>query len=503
MRLYRWPVTASPHGGVTLEMDADEDGDIDLWLGSSAFNSLNLLTNAGNCTAAWINAQNTDALAPSGTLPSFPTAYHLDANNDGLKDLLVCPSFRLAANDRRAVVWRYQNTGTVNQPVFVFQENDFMVADMVDLGTGAHPAFADINADGLLDLVIGNTSLASDYEAYQSRIFLFLNTGTPQAPVFTLINEDFLEMSQFEASSNSFAPTFGDLDGDGDLDLLIGEWLGGLFFAENTAGTGQPMEFSTPVYGYQSIDVGQFSTPHILDITGDGLPDLLIGERNGNINFFPNLGSIDQPVFIGNPAILPNNSHFGDIDTRIPGMASGHSSPFVIKLAADEYRLLTGTEYGAIEVYQFTTTALEETFQQVADFSSPSRIGIRTNPFLADVNGDGQLELWLGNQSGGLIAFESEWEAITSPNNTTQSTLKTQAINIYPNPTKDLLTITAQNQPSSFSTWHIFDMAGHCVQKGALYTTTLSIDISHLAKGVYYLSVVTDYANSVQRFIVQ
>lgn len=491
------------HGGVSLlDMDADGDGDVDLWLGDSVHDALNLLTNGGNCPAPWANAQNPAALAAPGALPTYPTAYHLDVDGDGRRDLLVSPSFRLVADDRRAVVWRYQNVGTDLMPVFVFQEDDFLVSDMIDLGTGANPTFADVNADGLLDMVVGNTSLGSDYAQHSPRLFLFLNVGTAAAPAFALADADFGGMGQFAAATHSFAPTFGDLDGDGDSDLLVGEALGRLFYAENTAGAGQPMQLGAPVYDYQSIDVGQYSTPQLIDLTGDGLLDLLVGERNGNVNFFPNIGSPTQAAFVGNPAEAHNIAQFGGVDTRVPGMSSGYSAPFAVRLASGDYWLLAGTEHGQVEVYTFGPEGLNGAFAQLHTHYGGARPGIRTRPALADLDADGLLDYWVGNQSGGLLAWRTPLVPYAPPNRVHQSGEQSLAVAVYPNPAAGgHVSVALLGAGGGQARWWLHHITGQGVGHGQWMGTLGSIDVSGLPAGVYLLEVESGGARATVRIV--
>ena len=52
---------------------------------------------------------------------------------------------------------------------------------------------------------------------------LFKNTGTVTTPSYELIDDDYLGFSENASSSNNPAPAIGDLDGDGDDDLIIGD----------------------------------------------------------------------------------------------------------------------------------------------------------------------------------------------------------------------------------------------------------------------------------------
>ena len=155
--------------------------------------------------------------------------------------------------------------------------------------------------DGLQDLVIGNKSFFVPGGMRNSRVYLYENIGTASTPKFEQTADDLWGLNVFSNNSWRFTPAFGDLDGDGDLDALIGEEFGNLFYAENIAGPGNPFEFATAIFGYQDIDVGQVSKTQIIDMNRDGLLDLVIGERNGNINYFENMGTAENPAFPSTP----------------------------------------------------------------------------------------------------------------------------------------------------------------------------------------------------------
>ncbi|KAA3641141.1 MAG: VCBS repeat-containing protein, partial [Bacteroidetes bacterium] len=199
------------HSGSTLlTFDRDGDGDKELALGDISFTNLILLNNGGDCEETWFNAQegNFPAEDVGVDLPIFPAGYYLDADNDGVKDLMVAPNSTTAAEDYNAL-WFYKNTATTESPNFQLQKQDFLIESMLDLGSGAQPAFVDYNADGLLDLVIGNYSYFVPFGDRDPRLFLFLNTGTEENPEFTLEDDDFLNMRQFSQSSYKSAPNFG------------------------------------------------------------------------------------------------------------------------------------------------------------------------------------------------------------------------------------------------------------------------------------------------------
>ncbi len=147
---------------------------------------------------------------------------------------------------------------------------------MIDLGAGAYPVVFDVNQDGLRDMIVGNFGYLDSayyylgylYLIYRSQLALFLNTGTEGMPVFTLTDRDFGNLSTLMI--RGAYPALGDLDGDGDVDLLAGNDDGTVIFFDNLAGPGLLPVFAAPVLNYQVIDSGEYSAPQLSIWTGMG-----------------------------------------------------------------------------------------------------------------------------------------------------------------------------------------------------------------------------------------
>lgn len=488
------------HSGSTLvTFDMNNDGAKELALGDISFTNLILLNNGGSCEETWFNEQeiNFPAETESVDLPIFPAGYYLDMDNDGVKDMIVSPNSTNAAEDYN-VMWFYKNTNTNEFPEFQLQQKDLMIEEMVDHGSGAKPAFVDYNADGLLDLVVGNYSYFVPFGDRDPRLFLYLNTGTESEPAFTLEDDDFLNMSQFSQSSYNYAPTFGDLDGDGDLDLIVGEEYGHLFYAENTAGAGNPMEFGTVTYNYFEINVGKVSTPQVVDLNRDGVKDLVIGEKNGNVNFFVNTGTPTAPEFNPDPAMPPNNFLLGEIDTRIPGYSTGHSAPFIYD-SEDGYKLLTGSEIGRIEYYTNIDGNLEGAFTASADTFGGILEGIRTNLVLEDINNDGMLEMFVGNFRGGLVAYGTDIPKFI--NTSVYEDAKKIGLTVFPNPASESLIIRTSEFSDVQKEAVVYDVNGKVLLSQNWQGLTGNINISILSSGIYFVKVQMGDVVSVERFV--
>lgn len=341
-------VGGARHSGFTiLGFDSDGDGDKDLLVSNVSFNGMNLLTNGGSIADADMTAQ--DITFPQnlgGSDPidiyTFPAAFLADVNNDGKRDLIATAYQEGNGNNYRGT-WLYMNTGTETSPLFTYTKRDFLHADMIELGTAAYPVFFDMDNDGLTDLLVGNFGYFISTGDYASQLAYYRNTGTANTPEFTLQDRDMLDISAMDLGN--VAPTFGDIDGDGDADMLVGDAAGRVHLFTNVAEAGAPCNFVLTNVAFQGIDIsGQFATPQLFDVDGDALLDLVIGEMTGNLNYFRNEGTSAAPQFV------LADANFGGVDMRSPGLSFGYSAPFLTD-DGEETVLMVGSESGRIAVY--------------------------------------------------------------------------------------------------------------------------------------------------------
>ncbi len=392
------------HIGTTLlAFDADGDYDKDLILGDVSFNNFIFLTNGGDTTSAEMVSQ--DSLFPVNSTPAaihiFPAAFLADVNNDGLDDILGSPNHLDNPLDKSVNyrnVWWYKNDGTTDSAIFNFQTDTFLTMDMMEFGSGAYPAFVDYNGDNHMDLVVGNTGyLDFSDTSLTAQLGLYINTGSDTMPVYELADRDFANIKSLDLES--VTPTFGDLDDDGDQDMIIGDITGSIHYFENTAGAGNPIVFAAPQLNYQGISAGQFSAPQIVDANLDQLLDLVIGKKDGTLSYYQNTGTKASPVF----SLL--TAQLGGVDVRQTGFATGYSVPHLVDLeGGGKLSLLVGSERGTI-YYYIDIDNLGGNFTLRDTFYSAIDVGGHSSIIAGDLNDDGDKELIVGNARGGLSLF--------------------------------------------------------------------------------------------------
>ena len=117
-------------------------------------------------------------------------------------------------------------------------------------------------------------------------------------------------------------PTAIDWDKDGDMDLIVGDEDGRVAFIENTGKVKERMPvFKSPRYFLQEADnlkFGALVTPFSIDFDDDGDEDLVCGNTAGYIGFIENLGGTNQPTFA-----LPSYLKSNGVPIRIQAGLSG------------------------------------------------------------------------------------------------------------------------------------------------------------------------------------
>ena len=222
-----------------------------------------------------------------------------DLDGDGDLDLV-------AASDDGAFHY-FENTGMANAPVFTKREGTANLLNGADLQDHSAPELVDLDGDGDLDLMAGDSLLAN--------FVYFENTGSASAPLFTQRFGSSNPVNGLETNA-LISPALADLDGDGDLDLVTGNHGGGLTYFENTGGATSPdltrrAATASPVDG---IDTGEFSAPELADLDGDGDFDLIVWSWYGAIDYYENTGTTAAPVFTqrtgaGNPLGIITRSY--------------------------------------------------------------------------------------------------------------------------------------------------------------------------------------------------
>ena len=478
-------------GSTIATFDRDGDGDKEAVIGDNTCNNLVYYRNGGD--AEYAQMVYRDSEFPSNTVPfylsNFPAVFFVDADNDGDKDVLATVNDQmLGANIQQ--VWWYENLNTNDTFDLVLASDTFLVSEIIDAGLYSKPVFFDYNADGLQDILIGVGSSFGKDGIRRHGLWLYENSGTATAPAFTLISADYAGLNAYPISQ--LAPAPGDPDNDADIDLLIGLSDGTMCFLENTAGPGVSATFAPPVFAWQNMDVGQLASPFFFDIQDDGLPDLIVGEQNGNLNYFHNTGTVTEPVFTLESEV------WGGVDVRETGFITGYSSPFLYRNENDSLYLLTGAQSGKVHGYNEIEDALMGEFYEFTENYLGWYPGTYASVWGADINGDGELEWLAGNIRGGLQIFVKD-----NPiqiNNLTDNI----PVRAYPNPATGYVHITWGSHVDQEVQIRIFNIAGELIQSCMAKGNSCTLPIPEpWPAGIYVVQLIADTGIGAVTLIVR
>lgn len=477
------------HAGSSIAIrDLNGNGNMDCVLGDITFTNGNMLTNTGTPDDAFMSAQ--DPLFPSNDVPVnielFPGFHWVDVDRDGDRDMIVSPNIDGGAENLKSTLF-YDNIGTESNPDFSYQQDDFFQDRMIEVGEGAFPRLVDLNGDNLLDLAIGNYGTMNNGTISEPRMALYLNTGTAIRPQFTLHSEDFGGLSSLPFPVG-LIPSFGDLDNDGDVDMIVGDGNGNVHYFNNTAGSGNLANFVLTTANLDGIDVGNMAAPELADLDRDGDLDLMIGHSIGRIHYYENTGSATSFQF----------SHvtdsLGSIDMSTLWYFLGYAFPNAVDRNGT-WELYVGGAPGNVSRYNNIDNNLNGVFTE----ADTALIGLyrpgRPSPAVADLNADGRLDVILGNYSGGV-----QYYAGINPQDISTPELPEQTLwTLFPNPASERLQIAGLFEDAKVDI-AIYDLHGRQVLSSAYHGT---MDISGLSGGYYLVQVLQGDRLEVHRLLIQ
>lgn len=373
----------SRHGANTMAFaDIDGDGDDDLFWGDFFEPGLLFIENLGTCSNPDLRGEPVSFPEENPVLTSgYNASTFGDIDADGDLDVLM-GVIGGAFNPNRTTV---ENFFFLEQRDEGFVERTKRYLTNIDVGSESIPALADLDADGDLDLLLANKLDPEDLGT--SHIYHFENVGNARRPQFRL--QGSLEFS----GSFHYAPALGDLDADGDLDLIMGTWRDELAFYSNEGTAAEP-RFVLEDSALVELSRGSNATPALVDIDADGDLDLFVGEGSGTLNFYRNDGSGKAPLF----ALV--SDEYADIDV------GRRSFPAFADLDNDgDKDLVLGRDAGPLAIFRNEGTAMSPAF--VKDTSLFLDAPPFSAPVLADIDADGDLDLLSGGVGGGLALYEN------------------------------------------------------------------------------------------------
>ena len=202
------------------------------------------------------------------------------------------------------------------------------------------------------------------------------------------------------------SPTFADIDGDGDQDLVAGESTGTLNYFLNES-TGDTLAFTSKTGAenpFNGFDVGTVSAPKFADIDGDGDKDLVVGEYSGTLNYYLNESAGGTIAFTAKTSASENPFNGFNVGT--------YSSPTFADIDGDgDLDLVVGEYNGTLKYFLNESSGGTITFTPKTGENNPFNgfdAGNLSSPKFADVDGDGDPDLVVGEYNGTLKYFLNE-----------------------------------------------------------------------------------------------
>jgi len=485
---------AGRHAGSTIcVFDKDGDNDMELLLGDIAYNTMIYLQNGGDSANA--NMVSYDTIFPayntSINMPVFPAAYIIDADDDGVNDLLVAPNARGSFRNIKNVMW-YKNVGSNTNYDFRYQTDSLLVNDMLDFGANSKVAVFDYNGDGLQDIFIGNDAYyTQQFQTSKAQLALLENVGTANAPAFKLVTDDYANISNFLL--RQLQPAFGDLDGDGKKDLLLGDATGYMHLFKNTGSTVASFASMTSPQ-YFNIDASVNAAPFIYDVDSDGDNDLIVGRKDGTINWYVNYGTANAPNFNKDSVVV----EFGKIRLQGQYEIEGSAQPFISK-QNDSLFLYTGTNRGAVFKYYVAANQLRGgTFVLLDSNVLRKDVGQKSTIAMADFNNDGKPDFVVGNSVGGVNFFSSIQVSTNIPEVTKTNELS-YTWNMFPNPAQSQVFISCQSDENC--TIEVYSSVGKLLFTET-FTGNLSISTEKFSSGIYFVKLLQRNGSTTKRLVL-
>lgn len=440
-----------------------------------------------------------------------------DFNNDGLYDILVSNEGYIdSTGNPVSQLALLENIGTASEPNFQLIDENFANINSIPLNInnnnptkGIIPAAADLDNDGDLDLILG--------DSYGRVHFFKDSSSSTQNASFVLEEAAFQGIKSFEEA----APALYDFNQDSLIDLVIGNALGELQFHYNLGTKSEPI-FNLKV---QSIIWQNGNTVRIQLRGNPNLSLLRVGQsidvntplnlNNGVIQTISAINNAQNYIDCTHPfrtdgsddetnstAVIDYSiKRFGGI-RLINNSYNSNPVPFVYEKDGSLI-MLVGTKDGRVFYYDSITNNLEGNFNlQDSNYLDPNNYyGLHTTVSGADFNNDGKIDLVVGNQNGGINLFDAKFGVGLNENDASVNN-KSSLFKLYPNPSNGEFTIELFNK-SEENLLRIYSIKGQLIKEQLIVKNRLKYNGNELPNGIYFIELSNSKGRSVEKLVIQ
>ena len=441
----------------------------------------------------------------------------IDIDNDGDLDLFIT-----GPND---YTYYIENTGTKITPTFS-SLNLNAITSLPYGGTKFYkPTFTDLDNDGDYDVTLGQKD---------GTLLYYKNTGSKSTPSYT---------QQTSSSSNPFygidagdysCPIFGDIDYDGDLDLLVAEKYI-FYYYENTGSKTNPKYTAkaisdNPFYElyktYQYYKTGQF-----VDLNGNGTNDFIYGSDNYIEYLSAEIFSASISA-IGQTDICPGeNVKLECASSKNIEWSNGSDSTILIATKAGYYYAIATSNYGCVDttesievkepmanlkvkgpsssnyyvgnMLQFSVSGQQTGFSYTYNWSPTTGLSNSniSNPTVVASNTTYYITIFETNSS---CEFEDSIVLTPKPlSGIFEQSVINNNLSVYPNPANNIVNIKFDSPQNASNIITLLNVVGKIVYQDIIIGNKTPLSVSNLQDGIYFLQVENEERKTVKKISIK